>query len=207
MSFYLMIILIGFSYALLFGFLSYLKSEGFSFQFTLEALVITLLVSGVGYFTGSEVNPILFLTFVYLVTMRSRLLTDVANLLSGRGRQRDAIAVLQVALSLFPDKQTRLIVLTNMGIVQLLRKNASSAEAILSSVLVEAEQGGLGIRYEAACQYNLGIATRELGQEARSVRHFREAAEAYPGSTYGKAAQKALEERRKGKKKSTTQAE
>ncbi|TFH37545.1 MAG: tetratricopeptide repeat protein, partial [Anaerolineales bacterium] len=142
MSFYLMVILIGFSYALLFGFLTYLKREGFSFQFTLEAIVITLLVSGVGFFSGSEVNPILFLMFVYLVTMRSRLLTDIANFLSGRGRQRDAVAVLQVALSLFPDKQTRLIVLTNLGIVQLLRKNPSSAEAILTSVLDETKQGG-----------------------------------------------------------------
>lgn len=201
MSFYLMVILIGFSYALLFGFLTYLKREGFSFQFTLEAIVITLLVSGVGFFSGSEVNPILFLMFVYLVTMRSRLLTDIANFLSGRGRQRDAVAVLQVALSLFPDKQTRLIVLTNLGIVQLLRKNPSSAEAILTSVLDETKQGGLGVRYEAACHYNLGIALRELGQEAKSVRHFREAAEAFPGSTYGKAAEKALEERRQGKKK------
>jgi tetratricopeptide (TPR) repeat protein len=201
MNLYLMILIVGFSYAVLFGFLSRLKREGISLQFTLEAMVITLLVSGVGFITSSEINPILFLVFVYLVTMRSRLLTDVANLLSGRGRQRDAIAILQVALSLLPDKQTRLIVLTNMGVVQLLRKNPASAEAILSSVLDEAKEGGLGIRYDAACHYNLGIALRELGQEAKSVRHFREAAENFPGSAYGKAAQKALKERRQGKKK------
>ena len=201
MNLYLMILILGLSYSVLFGFLSYLKREGISLQFTLEASLITLLVSGVGFITHSETNPLLFLVFIYLVTMRSRLLTDVANMLSGRGRQRDAIAILQVALSLFPDKQTRLIVLTNIGIVQLLRKNPASAESILSSVLDAGKEGGLGIRYEAACQYNLGIAMRELGQEAKSVKHFREAAEGFPGSAYGKAAQKALEERRRGKKK------
>jgi tetratricopeptide (TPR) repeat protein len=207
MNLYLMILILGFSYALLFGFLSRLKREGISLQFTLEASLLTLLVSGVGFLTSSTINPLLFLVFIYLVTMRSRLLTDVANFLSGRGRQRDAIAILQVALSLFPDKQTRLIVLTNMGVVQLLRKNPASAEAILSSVLNEANIGGLGIRHEAACHYNLGIAFRGLGQEAKSVQHFREVAESFPGSAYGKAAQKALEERRRGKKKHTTPSE
>lgn len=200
----LMILILGFSYALLFGFLSHLKREGISLQFTLEASLITLLVTGVGFLTNAETNPILFLVFIYVVTMRSRLLTDVANMLSGRGRQKDAITILQVALSLFPDKQTRLIVMTNMGIVQLLRKNPASAEAILRSVLDAAKEGGLGIRYEAACQYNLGITLRELGQEAKSVEHFREAAEGFPGSPFGKAAQKALDERRQGKKKQTS---
>jgi tetratricopeptide (TPR) repeat protein len=200
MDLYSMIIVLGFVYALLFGFLGYLKREGISLQFTLEAVAITLLIAGVGFASGSDLNPILFLVFIYLVTMRSRLLSDVANFLSGRGRQRDAMAVLQVALSLFPDRQTRLIVLTNMGVVQLVRKNPASAEAILSSVLDEAKGGGLGIRYLAACQYNLGIALRQLGKEARSVRHFREAVEAFPGSAYGKAAEKALAERRKRKK-------
>ncbi len=200
MNEYLMIIVLGFAYTILFGFLGYLKREGISFQFTLEGIAITLLMSGGGFVSGSNINPILFLVFIYLVTMRSRLLADIANLLSGRGRQRDAIAVLQVALSLFPDRQTRLIVLTNMGIVQLLRKNPASAEAILSSVLDESEQGGLGIRYRAACEYNLGIASRQLGQDARSVRHFRAAQDAFPGSAYGKAAEQALAERRKGKK-------
>jgi tetratricopeptide (TPR) repeat protein len=200
MDLYVMIIILGFSYAFLFGFLGYLKREGISIQFTMEAVVITLLIAIVGYTTGSQVNPILFLVFIYLLTMRSRLLTDIANFLSNRGRQRDAIALLQVALRLFPDQQTRLIVLTNMGIVQILRKNPESAEAILSSVLEEGENGGLGIRYRAACEYNLGIALRAIGQDSQSVKHFREAVEIYPGSAYGKAAERALEERRKRKK-------
>jgi tetratricopeptide (TPR) repeat protein len=199
MNLYTMIIILGFSYALLFGFLGYLKREGISIQFISEAVAITLVIAGIGYATGSEVNPLLFLAFVYLITMRARLLTDVANFLSNRGRQRDAIAVLQVAMRLFPDRQTRLIILTNMGIVQILRKNPESAESILRSVLEESKEGGLGIRYRAACEYNLGIALRALGQDSKSVKHFREAVEIYPGSAYGKAAERALEERRKRK--------
>lgn len=199
MDLYVMIMILGFSYALLFGFLGYLKREGLSIQFISEAVVITLLVTGIGYATGSELNPILFLIFVYLITMRARLLTDVANLLSNRGRQRDAIAILQVAMRLFPDLQTRLIIMTNMGIVQILRKNPESAVTILNSVLEESKDGGLGIRYRAACEYNLGIALRAVGEDSKSVKHFREAAEIYPGSAFGKAATKALEERRKRK--------
>lgn len=199
MNLYLMILVLGFSYAVLFGMLAYLKREGISLQFTLEAAGITALIAGVGYLSGSEINPLLFLAFIYLVTMRSRLLTDVANFLSGRGRQRDAISVLQVALSLFPDQSTRLIILTNMGIVQLRRKNPASAVELLQSVLEEGEGDGLGLRYLAACHYNLGIALRKLDRHAESVKHFREAVEVFPGSPYGKAAERALTERRKRK--------
>lgn len=197
----LLIIIVGFSFALVFGALSLLRREGVSVQFTFEAIALTLVFAAGGFLTGSEVNPILFLVFLYLITMRSRLLTEVANLLSGRGRQRDAISMLQVALRLYPDKPSRFIVLVNMGTVQILRKNPKSAEALLNSVLEESKEGGLGIRYEAACHYNLGIALREQGEDAKAVRHFREATEVFPGSPYGVAAQKALEERRSGKKK------
>jgi tetratricopeptide (TPR) repeat protein len=198
MDIYLLILLIGFCYAVLFGAMSFIRHEGFSLQFTLEAVALTIAVAGGVYLTGSEVNPILFLVFLYLVTMRSRLLTDLANLLSSRGRQRDAISLLQVALRLFPDKPSRLIVLVNMGVVQLLRKNPKSAEALLSSVLEESKEGGLGIRYEAACHYNLGMALLRQGKEAQAVRQFSAAASALPGSVYSSRAEKMLEERRSG---------
>lgn len=198
MDTYLLIFVVGFSYAVLFSVLSLLRREGFSMQFTLEAVALTVAIAGGGYLTGSYVTPILFLVFLYVFTMRSRLLTDLANLLSSRGRQRDAISLLQVALRLYPDRQSRLIVLVNMGIVQLMRKNPKSAEALLSSVLEEAESGGLGIRYEAACEYNLGLALLRQGKEAQAVRHFSAAAVTLPGSVYSSRAEKALEERRHG---------
>lgn len=201
MDSYLVILFLGLFYTVLFGGLGLLKREGLSMQFTFEAIALTIVFAAGDFLTGSPLNPILFLAFIYVVTMRSRLLTDVANLFSNRGRQRDAVSLLQVALRLFPDKPTRLIVLVNMGVVQILRKNPKSAEEILTSVMKEAESGGLGLRYEAALHFNLGIALRDQGKDAQSVKHFREAAAVYPGSPFGKAAQRALDERRTGKAK------
>lgn len=197
---HLLILIVGFSYTVVYGLMALLRREGVTSQFLLETIVITVLVAGGGYFTNSPANPILFLVFLYLLTSRSRLLVDLANLLSNRGRQRDAINILQVALRLYPDKPTRLIVLVNMGIVQLRRENPESARMLLEKVLEETQDGGLGLRHKAACYYNLGLAFQQLGKEGQAVRYFKQATEVFPGSPYGKAAAKAIEERRQGKK-------
>lgn len=177
-----------------------LRGEGFSMQFTLEAVALTLLIAGGAYFTDSEVNPVLFLIFLYLFTMRSRLLVDLANLFSNRGKQRNAVSILQTALRVYPDKATRLIVLVNMGITQLRRENPQSAQSLFELVLEEAEGGGLGMRHRAATHYNLAVALQKQGKDAQAVQEFREAADGYPGSPFSKAARDALERRKRGKK-------
>jgi tetratricopeptide (TPR) repeat protein len=134
---------------------------------------------------------------LYLLTMRSRLLVDLAGLLSSRGRQRDAIRLLQVALGLWPDKPSRLIVLVNMGIVQLKRENPESAQSLLEMALEEGKNGGLGRRHEAAAHYNLGVAMQRQGKQSKAVKHFRAAIKALPNSHFSKAAEEALEIRRK----------
>jgi tetratricopeptide (TPR) repeat protein len=151
--------------------------------------------------TGTSIHPILFLVFIYLISMRVRLLVDLASLLSGRGRQRDAISLLQLALRLFPDRSARLIVLVNMGIVQLRRQNPQSAQALLESVLEDSKGGGLGIKYEAACRYNLGVALQRQGKEVEAIRCFNETIGTFPNSLYAVAAQRAIEQRRRGKAK------
>lgn len=199
---HLLIAIVGLCYIAVFGGLSMIRREGLSNQFAFEVLGITALVEAGALLTGTTVNPILFLAATYLLSMRARLLVDLANLLSARGRQRDAISLLQTALRLFPDRSTRLIVLVNMGIVQLRRQNPESAQALLESVLEEeAKSGGLGIKYEAACCYNLGLALKRQGKEAEAVRHFNEAIGVFPSSIYGRAAERALEQRRRGKTK------
>lgn len=198
---HLLVITIGLFYIVVFGGMSVIQREGISTQFILEVLIITLLIAGGGYLTRSAANPILFLVFLYLLTMRSRLLVDLANLLSTRGRQRDAISVLQLALRLFPDRSTRFIVLVNMGIVQLRRQNPESAQALLEAVLEEAEDGGLGVKHEAACRYNLGLALLRQGKEAAAVRRFNETIEVFPSSRYSEAARQALEQRRRRRRK------
>ncbi|UCF60363.1 MAG: tetratricopeptide repeat protein [Anaerolineaceae bacterium] len=200
---HLMILIVGLSYTVVYGLMAILRREGVTTQFILESVVLTGLVAVGGYFTDSPANPILFLVFLYILTSRSRLLVDLANMLSNRGRQRDAINILQVALRMFPDKPTRLIVLVNMGIVQLRRENPESTRMLLETVLEEAQEGGLGLRHKAACYYNLGLAFQKLGKEGQAVRYFKQAVDVFPGSPYGKAAAKAIDERRKGKKEET----
>jgi len=192
----LLIVTVGLAYLVIFGGMSVLRREGVSTQLIVEVLTLTVLIAGGGMLTASAAHPILFLVCLYLVTTRSRLLVDLANLLSARGRQRDAITVLQVALRLLPDRAARLIILVTMGIVQLRRQNPLSAQALLESALAQGEDGGLGLQQRAACHYNLGLALQRQGKEAQAVRHFSAAVETFPGSVYSKAAEEALEQRR-----------
>jgi tetratricopeptide (TPR) repeat protein len=193
---YLLITAIGLGYILIVGGMSLLRREGLSNQFAFEVLGFTALVVAGAVLTNTVVDPILFLVVVYLLSMRARLLVDLADFLSGRGRQRDAMAVLQFALRLFPDRSTRLVVMISMGTVQLRRQSPESAQELFETILGEAKQGGLGVKYEAACHYHLGLALQRQGKDAEAVRQFNEAIETFPTSVYGRAAAQALERRR-----------
>lgn len=203
---HLLILFVGVFYILIFGGLSLLRREGLSTQFAIEGIAITLIVVAIATFTGIPVNPLAFLIFIYLVTMRGRLLVDIANALSSRGRQRDAIKLLQFALRLRPDHTTHLVIQVNMGIVQLRRKNPASAQQLFEEVLKEMEQkGGLGVKYEAACRYNLGQAYLQQGREVEAVRQFNETTIVYPNSIFAKAATRVLEQRRSRRPPETRQ--
>jgi tetratricopeptide (TPR) repeat protein len=195
-----MIIAVALCYIVILGGMALLRREGLSNQFAFEVLGFTALAEAGAWLSGTTINPILFLVVLYLVSMRGRLLVDLATLLSGRGRQRDAISMMQLALRLYPDRATRLIVLVNMGIVQLRRQNPAGAERMLQAVLDEASQkGGLGAKYESACHYHLGLACQRLNNPAEAVLCFNRAIEAWPASIYARAAERALEQRRRGK--------
>jgi len=181
----------------IFGSLSLVRREGLSVQFAIEILAFTGLVVAGTWVTQTSVHPILFLVVVYLLSMRGRLLVDLANLLSNRGRQRDSMRVLELAQKTFPDRNTQLVILVNMGIVQLRRKNPASAQELFEKVLGEGEAGGLGIKYEAACHYNLGVALQELGKEAQAVHEYNEAISTLPSSIFARGATIALEKHRK----------
>lgn len=106
--------------------------------------------------------------------------------------------LLELSLNLYPDHSTRLVILVNMGIVQLRRQNPESAQALFEEALKGTDdRGGLGIKYEAACRYNLGQALMQLGKESEAVRQFNEVMVIYPNSIYSKAAEAKLEKRRR----------
>lgn len=194
---YLLLVIIGISFILVFGGLSLLRREGLSIQLATEVIILTALVEAISLLTSTPVDPLPFLIFIYLITMRCRLLVDLANVFSSRGRQGNAIKLLQLSMRLLPDRSARLVILVNMGIVQLRRKNPASAQELFEGVLKDTERGGgLGIKYEAACRYNLGQSLMQQGKEAEAVRQFNETMVIYPNSIYARSAERIMEQRR-----------
>jgi tetratricopeptide (TPR) repeat protein len=184
--------LIGLLYLLGFGGLSLVRGQGLSARIAIEGLIITV-IGFVLRYASVPVNPLLFLIVLYLVTMRVRLLVDLGNWLSGRGRCDAALRVCRLALRLGPDVASRQLVLINCGVAQLRQQDPEAAYGTLTEALAD-EDGRIGAKHLAATYYNLGLACRRSGREAEAVRRFNEAINAWPGSIYGEAAQKALDE-------------
>lgn len=194
----LIVLLVGLFYILIVGAISLLRREGLSLQFALEALVIIALAVLVGAVTGTTLDPIILFLLLYLITMRARLLTDLANLLFKRRGYAAAEPLYRLALRLFPDRTARFIVLINWGIARLQTGDVGGAINALQGVLTQAdEHGGLGDKYEAACRYNLAVAFHKDGQDVQAVLHFNQVYDLYPASVYGQAAARALKKRRK----------
>lgn len=193
----LLSILVGLLYILIFGGMSLLRREGLSGQFALEALTLIALVVLVGLATGIEIHPIFLFILLYLVTMRARLLTDLANAVFKRRGYATAESLYRFALRLFPDHTSRFIVLINWGIARLHSQDIDGAITTLKGVLSEAHTAnGLGPKYEAACRYNLGVAYRKAGDDLKAVQQFTQVSESFPASIYGQAAERALKARR-----------
>lgn len=136
-------------------------------------------------------HPILFLVLLYLATMRVRLLVDLANLLTGRGRFRAGLAVLDFGLRLAPDPASRQIALINRGVTQLRMGEPQAAYFTLQAVMLK-ESLKTAARYQAAGWYNLGVACERTGRAQEAERCFRTAIQVLPGSLYALGADKAL---------------
>jgi tetratricopeptide (TPR) repeat protein len=193
---YLLLLIIGFLYILVFGGLGYLRREGLSAQFALESLGLIAILVGGTWLVGIPLNPFFFLILLYLVTMRSRLVADVANILARRGNYDLAFRLYDLGLAWWPDTASRLIVLTNKGAAQLHGGQVEAAIATFESVLQAEDRPRLGLKYEAACRYNLGYAYERNGQDAQAVIQYNETIDLLPGSVYAQAAQAALKRRK-----------
>lgn len=194
---YLLLLLVASLYTLVFGLLGWVRREGLSIQFALEVLGLTVLLVGGSWLLGIPLNPFLFLLLLYLITMRSRLVVDLANLLATRERYDAAFRLYNLGLAWWPDTASRLIVLVNQGAAQLRSGRLDAAIQTLEGVLADEQRSRLGLKYEAACHYNLGYAHERKGEEGRAVSHYNEAIEVMPGSAYAQAAEVALKRRRK----------
>ena len=188
----LLLLLVACLYILVFGGLSFLRREGLSLQFAMEVIVVTALVLGLSRLANRPVSPILFLILLYLITMRSRLLVDVANLLAERAKYKAAFSLYRLGLAWWPDAASRLIVLTNRGAAELFSGQAETAIQTLEGVLAVENRSRLGLKYEAACRYNLGQAYAKKGDRPKAVQQLNEVIDLMPASRYGQAARATL---------------
>jgi len=200
-----LLLLEGLLYVVFFGALSLFRREGLSVQFAVEATVITFIASGLTAFTPLAVSPILLLIVIYLVTMRVRLLVDLGTVLAQRGQFARADRVFALALRLWPDQASRLIVQVNQGASRLQRNALDEAIAIFQDVLQKAGQGYLGVKYEAAAHYNLGVAYRRKKMEAQAIAEFNAVLDTWPTSVYARRAEMALEQSRRKEKPPTSE--
>ena len=192
-----MLLLIGCAYVVLVNGLSWLRREGLSLRLTLETVMITGLVSGLAALTGFNVHPVLFLLFLYLITMRVRLLVDAGTVLARSGRLAQAERLYQFALRLWPDETGKLVVLVNQGTALVQQERLDEAIATFHSVLEKSSQGYLGVKYESAAHYNLGVAYLRKNMEAQATVEFNAVLDTWPASEYARRAASALEQRRR----------
>jgi tetratricopeptide (TPR) repeat protein len=184
----LLLFFVGVLYTFVFQGFSFLRREGVSNQFLYEGIGVTGLLLIVMYVGGFVIHPIYFLILLYLITMRARLLVDLGNRLSRRGRQRDALVIYNLALRCFPDHPTRLIVLINIGAIYLECQQPERTIEILEKVKAQISHR-LASKYMASCCYNLGMAYRRVGRRADALRQFREVEDSYPLSRYARLAE------------------
>lgn len=187
-----LLLLVGLLYIVLFGGLSLLRREGLSSQFALEALIITGIATGLAVLTGFSIHPVLFLLVVYLVTMRTRVLVDLGNLFARRGDFGLADTIYNLASRLWPDRTSRLILQVNQATACLQQGRHDEAIASFQDILKSSEHGYLGVKYEAAVHFNLGVAYRRKDMETQAVREFNAAIDAWPASEYARQAEIAL---------------
>lgn len=182
------LLIIGLIYIVLFGGLSIIRREGLSVQFAFEAFCITILLSGLTYITKIDFSPILFLILLYLITMRTRLLVDMANSFARRENYSIATSLYSLALKLFPDPINRLMVFINQAVSRIKQGDLDGGIQIINNILTQKEMGYLGIKTEAACYYNLAIAYRRKGLEKQSLDYFDKVVQTWPVSVYGRKA-------------------
>ncbi|RLC98203.1 MAG: hypothetical protein DRI77_05540 [Chloroflexi bacterium] len=186
----LLILLIGLLYLLGFGALSFMRRQGLSTRFAIEGLIITIAAAALVYLSV-PIHPIIFFLVLYLITMRVRLLVDMGNWFTSKKRYEQALNLFRLALRLGADVVSRQIVLINSGVTQLLMQEPEAARLTLEEALAS-EKARAGAKYLAAGYYNLGLACRRTEREAKAVHHFNQAIDAWPNSTYARAATQAL---------------
>ncbi len=194
---YILLVLVALLYTLVIGLLSTLRREGLSWQVAVEIVMAAAVLIGLSLAANRPMQPVLLVALLYLVTMRARLLVDLANLLARRGMVAPATRLYRLALGLKPDPISRLIAQLNQGVHMLKQNQITQAISQLQGLLPAFDTLS-SPKYEAAVRYNLAVAYQRHGEDAKAVIEFNQVIDLMPGSLYSVGAQKALD---RGKRK------
>jgi tetratricopeptide (TPR) repeat protein len=189
---FLLVPFVGALYSLFFGLLPATRREGISGRFFLESLSLTAIASTLGVLGICSIHPVIFLLATYLITMRVRLFLDLGSALARRGRMESALSAYAFAARLWPDQQGALLVLINQAACSLRRGNPQAAIPQLEQVLVGASEARLGLKYLAACHYNLGLAYWRVEKKAQARGEFQTVMDIWPLSSYARRAEDSL---------------
>ncbi len=188
----LILLAVGSCYTAVFGGLAWLRREGLSLQFALEGLGITLLFAVLALTGVFVAHPVGLLVILYLVTMRVRLLVDLARVLRNAIPPARLLWLYELALRLGPDASGYVIAQIDRGATLLRAQRPGEAVQALESALSRRPARHFNPRYDAACHYNLGLAYQRLGKRGEAVAHFHWVIESLPGSVYAYLAQRAM---------------
>src|SRR5512137_1346297 len=117
MSLHMLIGLIGLLYVVVFGVMALLRREGLSIRFAVESVCLTAIAVIVVWLTPIQIHPVMFLLFLYVITLRVRILVDLANIFARRGNYVQAERVYERASHLWPDQTSDLIIKVNHAIL------------------------------------------------------------------------------------------
>lgn len=195
MTFLSILVIVGLAYIVIFGGMALLRREGLSLRFAAESIILTILAAALTW-AGVGVHPVVFLFILYLITMRVRLLVELATIYAKRGSFGTSERLFALALRLWPDQTSRLIVKVNHGTALLQQGKLEDALAMFKDVLDQKSSGFLGRKYEAAAHYNLGVAYLRKNMEGQATVAFNTAIDTLPASEYARRAAQALEQRR-----------
>ncbi len=196
MSLHVMIGLIGLLYIVFFGALALFRREGLSIRFAVESVCITAIAIVLVVLTSIPIHPVIFLLLLYIITMRVRILVDLANVFAGRGNYTQAEKIYDFASHMWPDQTGDLVIEVNHAIMLLQKKQLDDSIALFNNVLSQASKGFLGVKYEAAVHYNLGVAYLRKNNPSMATIEFNAVLDTWPASIYAQRAQKALERQR-----------
>src|SRR4030066_1453461 len=193
MSLHLMIGLIGLLYIVVFGGMALFRRESLSIRFAVESVCLTSIAVILVWLTPIQIHPVWFLLLLYLITLRVRILVDLANVFARRGNYVQAERIYDFASHVGPDQTSDLIIKVNHAIMLLQKNQVNESISMFTEVLSQANQGYLGVKYEAAAHFNLGVAYLRNNNNSMATVEFNSVLDTWPASLYTQRAQQALE--------------